>query len=234
MRIAVCDDERPICRLLKEKIQKYYFADRIEFHVETFESGDELLESDLSQIDVLFLDVDMPGKNGLETAKEIRKVNREMLIIFLTAYSEFVFESFKVDTFRYLVKPLKEREFEETLAAIRQELCKAEECLSFQFQNEMYHIRYSDIIYIEGMRDKVWICSKNETYRWSGTLKALNKSLKGKGFFQVHRSYIINMNKIQKYNSQTVQLEGEKEIPISKYRLDEFKEEYIRLWSKVL
>lgn len=234
MRIAVCDDERPICRLLKEKIQKYYFADRIEFQVETFESGDELLKSDVSQIDVLFLDVDMPGKNGLETAKEIRKVNREMLIIFLTAYSEFVFESFKVDTFRYLVKPLKEREFEETLAAIRQELCKTEERFSFQFQNEMYHIRYSDIIYIEGMRDKIWICSRNETYRWSGTLKTLNENLKGRGFFQVHRSYIINMNKIQKYNSQTVQLEGEKEIPISKYRLDKFREEYIRLWSKVL
>lgn len=234
MRIAICDDEKTICRFLKEKIQKYYFADRIEFHVEIFESGEELLQTDLNQIDVLFLDVDMPGKNGLETAKEIRKENREMLIIFLTAYSEFVFESFKVDAFRYLVKPLKEKEFEETLAAVRQELCKPEECLSFQFQNEMYHIRYSDILYIEGMGDKLWICCKDETYRCRGTLKSLNKTLNDRGFFQVHRSYIINMNKIQKYNSQSVQLEGDKEIPISKYRLDDFKEEYIRLWSKVL
>lgn len=234
MRIAVCDDERQICELMKEKIQKYYFADQIEFRVETFESGDQLLTSDLSQIDVLFLDVDMPGKNGMETAKEIRKENREMLIIFLTAYSEFVFESFKVDAFRYLVKPLKEKELEETLTAVRQEFCKPEECFSFQFQNEMYHIRYSDIIYIEGMRDKLWIYAREENYRCRGTLKSLNQTLEGRGFFQVHRSYIINMNKIQKYNSQTVQLEGNVEIPISKYRLDDFKEEYIKLWSKVL
>lgn len=58
--------------------------------------------------------------------------------------------------------------------------------------------------------------------------------LQEKGFFQVHRSYIINMNKIQKYNSQTVVMESDYKVPISKYRLDAFKEEYIKYWSKIL
>ena len=92
MRIAICDDEKQICELLKERIHKYYFAKDIEFHILTFESGDQVLEHDLDQIDVLFLDVDMPGRNGMDTARAIREQNKDMLIIFLTAYSEFVFE----------------------------------------------------------------------------------------------------------------------------------------------
>ncbi len=234
MRIAICDDEKQICELLKERIHKYYFAKDIEFHILTFESGDQVLEHDLDQIDVLFLDVDMPGRNGMDTARAIREQNKDMLIIFLTAYSEFVFESFKVEAFRYLVKPVSNQELGETLDAIEQRFYEEEERFNFQFQNEMYSIRYSDIIYIEGMRDKIWFYCKNDVYRWRGTLKNLEEMLKEKGFFQVHRSYIINMNKIQKYNSQMVLLEGGHEVPVSKYRLNEFKEEYIKFWSKIL
>ena len=236
MRIAICDDESQIRELLKEKIEKYYFSQNIEFQIQTYGSGEQLLKQDLDSIDVLFLDVDMPGKNGMDTAREIRKTNKEMLIIFLTAYSEFVFESFKVDAFRYLVKPLKDEELAEVLQAVQKKLyVDDEEYLSFQFQNEIYNVRYSDILYIEGMRDKIWLyCKDDQTYRWRGTLKALQEQLAGRGFFQVHRSYIINMGKIQKYNSQSVLLEGDCEVPISRYKLEAFKEEYIKFWSKVL
>lgn len=234
LRVAVCDDESQICELMRDKIQKYYFARKINPSVTTFSSGEEVLESDLERIDVLFLDVDMPGLNGLKTAKAIRKKNKDMIIIFLTAYSEFVFESFKVDAFRYLIKPVKDSELSETLEAVQKKLCEPEEYLSFQFQNEMYSIRYSDIIYIEGMRDKIWIYCKDTTYRWRGTFRNLNELLKNRGFFQVHRSYIINMNKIRKYSSESVFLEGSCEVPISKYRLKAFREEYIKLWSRVL
>ena len=157
-----------------------------------------------------------------------------MIIIFLTAYSEFVFESFKVDAFRYLIKPVKDQELAETLTAVQKKMYEPAEYLNFQFQNEMYSIKYSDIIYIEGMRDKIWIYCKDGTYRWRGVFRNLNEILKDKGFFRIHRSYIINMNKIRKYSSGSVLLEGDQEVPISKYRLNAFKEEYIRLWSRVL
>lgn len=235
MRIAICDDEERIRLLLKDKIEKYYFPKDIEYTIQTYESGENLVKDNLEDIDLLFLDVDMPGMSGMETANEIRKTNGEMLIVFLTAYSEFVFESFKVDAFRYLVKPLKDAELAEVLDAVQGRLCTdEEEYLNFQFQNEMYHVKYSDIIYIEGMREKIWIYCADRTYRWSGTLKEMNELLSGKGFFQVHRSYIININKIKKYNSQTVMFEGNREVPISRYKLKDFKEEYIKYWSKIV
>lgn len=235
MKIAICDDENLVREVLKDKIEHYYFSQSVDFTIESFSSGEALLAHGLDAVDVLFLDVDMPGLNGMETAAEIRKTNKTVLIVFLTAYSEFVFESFKVDTFRYLVKPLKDSALAEVLQAVQDKLYADDgEYLNFQFQNEMYNIRYSDIIYIEGMRDKIWLHCKDGDYRWRGALKNLQELLTGRGFFQVHRSYIINMNKIQKYSSQTVLLEGGSEVPISRYKLDAFKEEYIRFWSKVL
>ncbi len=234
MRIAICDDEKMICDLIKNKIEKYYSHQNTDFQIQLFYSGEEMLKEDLDSIDVLFLDVDMPGKNGMEVARLIREQNKKMLIVFMTAYSEFVFESFKVDAFRYLVKPVKDQELVESLDAIDSKFKEKQDVLTFQFQNEIFHIKYSDIIYIEGMRDKIWIYCKNQTYRWRGTMKYLMDLLENRHFFQVHRSYIINMEKIRKYNSQQITLEGGYEVPISKYRLNEFKEEYIVFWSKIL
>ena len=151
LRVAICDDESQICEVMRDKLQKYYFSSNINLSVKTFSSGEQVLESDLGRIDVLFLDVDMPGLDGLKTAKAIRKKNKDMIIIFLTAYSEFVFESFKVDAFRFLIKPVKDSELTETLEAVQKKLYEPEEYLSFQFQNEIYSIKYSDILYIEGM-----------------------------------------------------------------------------------
>ncbi len=235
MEIAICDDERQICQLLQNKIERYYFSQDLPFNIHIYEDGNNLLESNLNKIDVLFLDIDMPGKNGMEIANEIRRFNKDLLIVFLTAYSEYVFESFKVDTFRYLLKPLDDQELVEVLdAALDKIQIDKDEYLNFHFQGEIYSMRYKDIIYIEGMKDKIWIHCTNETYRWRGALKNLQELLKDKGFFQVHRSYIINMDKIQKYNSKIIYLEGNKEVPVSRYKLDAFKEEYIRFWSKVL
>lgn len=235
MKIAICDDEKQICELLKEKIIQVFFNNDESFEIELFENGEVLLKTDLKQIDILFLDVDMPGRNGLEIAKEIRRQSEDMIIIFITAYSEFVFESFKVEAFRYLLKPIKENELVETLQSVHKKLCESDEELKICFENETYNIKYSDILYLEGMRGKIWIyCKNGRIYRWRGVLKKVGESIKEKGFFQIHQSYIINMNKIVKYNAQMVELEEGHKVPISRYRLNDFKEEYIRFWSKIL
>lgn len=234
MRVAICDDEKKIADILEDKLEDYFYSRKEESEIRKYYSGSELLRNDLSWIELLFLDVDMPGLSGLETAAEIRKSNKSMKIVFLTAYSEFVFESFKVDAFRYLLKPLKENELEETLDTLAKESDDPQNYLRFQFNSENFSINIKDIIYIEGMRDKIWIFCESGTYRWKGTLKEMLAMLEGKGIFQVHRSYLINMDKIKSYNSKSVFLENNYEVPISKYRLDAFKEEYIRHWSKIL
>lgn len=101
MQIAVCDDEKEIRDMFAEKIRKWYpKADLL-----LYQSGEELLLSN-RQPDILLLDIQMPEKNGMEVAKELRRNTKEIIIIFVTALDDFVFQAFDVGAFHYLVKLL--------------------------------------------------------------------------------------------------------------------------------
>ena len=116
MQIAVCDDEKEIRDMFAEKIgQLYPKAD-----LPLYQSGEELLLSD-NEPDILLLDIKMPGKNGMETARELRKKNKMTIIIFVTALDDFVFQAFDVGAFHYLVKPFDDRKFAEVLQNARSE-----------------------------------------------------------------------------------------------------------------
>ena len=100
MRIAICDDEISVQQILEEKV-KGLFQYAV---IEKFTSGDDLIASGCKP-DILFLDVQMPGKNGIETAKCIRMDNEDTIIIFITALDEYVYNAFDVGAFHYLIKP---------------------------------------------------------------------------------------------------------------------------------
>ena len=116
MRIGICDDQKEIREILTDKVKKYYPAEDIA----VYSSGEELLAA-RKLPDILFLDVQMPEKDGMETARELRKRDRQMIIIFVTVTEDYVFQSFDVGAFHYLIKPLEEEKFEEVLQkAVRQ------------------------------------------------------------------------------------------------------------------
>ena len=116
MRIAVCDDEKEIRDMLAEKIEKLY----PEADLLLYQSGEELLITD-AEPDILLLDIQMSGKNGMETARELRRKNKNTILIFVTALEDFVFQAFDVGAFHYLVKPFGDNKFGEVLGnAIRE------------------------------------------------------------------------------------------------------------------
>ena len=110
MQIAICDDEKEIRNMLEEKITRMYPNSNLL----SYQSGEELLLSGSSP-DILLLDIQMTGKNGMETAKEFRKNRKNTILIFITAFEEYVFQAFDVGAFHYLVKPFEDKKFEEVL-----------------------------------------------------------------------------------------------------------------------
>ena len=110
MRIAICDDEKNIRELIGNKVAKQYPDAKIVF----FSSGEELLLSE-EKIDILFLDIQMNGKNGMETARQLRKKDKKIIIIFVTAIEDYVFQAFDVGAFHYLVKPIEDAKFADVL-----------------------------------------------------------------------------------------------------------------------
>ena len=229
MRIAICDDEKNIRELIKGKIANQYPNANIIF----YNSGEELLLSD-EHIDILFLDIQMSGKNGMETARELRKKDKSVIIIFVTAAEEYVFQAFDVGAFHYIVKPINDTKFTEVLyRAIEEWNAKK---LTNQEPEEKYlminnggvHIKVTidDIVYAEVFNRKVVIHKLNETIEYYGKMSDL-EALAGESFFRSHRAYLINFQYVEKYDATTIYLEKGTAL-MAKQKYPEFVKKYMK------
>lgn len=229
MRIAICDDEKNIRELIANKIANQYPDANIIF----YNSGEELLLSD-EHIDILFLDIQMSGKNGMETARELRKKDKSVIIIFVSAAEEYVFQAFDVGAFHYIVKPINNTKFTEVLhRAIeewnaKQSTNQEPEEKYLMINNGGVHIKVTidDIVYAEVFNRKVVIHKLNETIEYYGKMADL-EALAGNSFFRPHRAYLINFKYVEKYDATTIYLEKGTAL-MAKRKYPEFVKKYMK------
>lgn len=171
MRIAICDDETSMGQILEEKVKKL-LPDAV---VEKYLSGDDLISSGFKP-DILFLDIQMPGKDGMETARIVRQNNKDMILIFVTAVEEYVFQAFDVGAFHYLVKPFSDDKFEEVvkraIKTIEDNSTKDDEKY-IMIQSAGSHIKVflRDIVYAEVFNRKVMVHTRNADIEYYGKLQ---------------------------------------------------------------
>lgn len=229
MQIAICDDEKNIRELIGDKVKKQFPESEIDF----YSSGDELLLSD-KPMDILFLDIQMSGRNGMETARELRKKDKRTIIIFVTAAEEYVFQAFDVGAFHYIVKPIDDEKFTEVLCRAVEELAdmnlydKPHDEKHLLINNGGVHIKVKidDIIYAEVFNRKVVIHKMDETIEYYGKMSDL-ETLAGESFFRPHRAYLINFKYVEKYDASTIYLEKGTAL-MAKQNYSEFVKKYMK------
>lgn len=231
MRIGICDDEKEIRRLLGSKVQKLYGEAEIFF----YPSGEALLSEEIP--DILLLDIQMPGLSGMEIARKLRERDSKVIIIFVTAIEEYVYEAFDVEALHYLVKPFKDDKFKSVMErAVRQwehgEQYREKEGKSIVLMVKGVHVKVSieDIIYAEVFNRKVIIHKLNEDIEYYGKMKELEKAA-GEEFFRPHRAYLVNFKYVEKYNSSTIYLEKGTAL-MSKEKFPEFVKRYLKYNQK--
>ncbi len=231
MRIAVCDDEKNIRELIGDKVVKQYPKAEIVF----FSSGEELLLSD-KNIDILFLDIQMSGKNGMETARELRKKDKNVILIFVTAVEEYVFQAFDVGAFHYIVKPIDDAKFTDVLHRAVDERNSQSSNTKAKESEERYlminsggaHIKVmlEDIVYAEVFNRKIVIHKLDDTIEYYGKMSDL-ESLAGDRFFRPHRAYLVNFKYVEKYDASTIYLE-KGSVLMAKQNYPEFVKKYMK------
>ena len=225
MRLAICDDEEDIRILLTEKLQTLFPA----LDPAIYSSGNELLSGPLP--DILLLDIQMPGRSGMEIARELRRRNGKMILIFVTALEEYVFQAFDVGAFHYLVKPFSDEKFAEVMEnAVRQyrEQAQPSKEPDFIIKAGGVHtrIRWRDVLYAEVFNRKVLIHTIHGDVEYYGKLSDREKRA-GDDFFRCHRSFLVNFNYVERYNSATIFLEHGSAL-MAKQRYGAFVKEYLR------
>ena len=233
MRIAICDDEKNIRELIANKVANQYPDAEIIF----FQSGEELLLVDES-IDILFLDIQMSGIDGMETARELRKKDKSVILIFVTAVEEYVFQAFDVGAFNYIVKPIDDGKFSDVLHRAVDEWSsqnineKEPEERYVLINNSGVHTKVilDEIVYAEVFNRKVVIHKLDGEIEYYGKMSDL-ESLAGDSFFRPHRAYLINFKYVEKYDATTIYLERGTAL-MAKQNYPEFVKKYMKYIQK--
>ena len=207
---------------IRSFVSDFFRKKNREISLRTFSSGEELLSYN-GQIDILFLDIQMKDMDGMETARKLRANQFRGFLVFITVLKEMVFQSFEVQAYDYLIKPVDEKQFEKTMERLYASIQNAsEDSLLVQKGYEGRIIAKDEIIFCEIIDRKIYLnLTSGEIVDYYERIENLETKLDNR-FYRCHRSYLINLKHLKGYKNGTVYMDNGKEIPISRLRGKEF------------
>lgn len=235
MNIAICDDDQKICGFLEEKIR----AVCQNVFIRSFCDADTLWSAAKREAewapDILLLDIQMRQMDGMELAHRLRGIGWKTILIFITAYADYVFDAFDVGAFHYLVKPVSDEKLTEVLQKAAAQLTQDKQTSDNTNTDERriavksggVHtaVKISDIIYAEVFNRKIVLHTTEECIEYYGKLKSLEDELGG-DFYRPHRSYLVNFKYVTKYDSSVIYLQGG-QVMIAKQNYAGFVKSYM-------
>ena len=220
-KIAVCDDEKVICKTIFDMIEDISKQMDIRFETDCFTSGEELYEEmKSSAYDLIFLDIELPKMNGVAVGKYIReKLNNETVqIAYISSKQQYAMELFEIRPINFLIKPITK----EKIQAIIDKLLKlnAVDTQIFKFKVRQEHIKLpmSEIIYFSSSGRTVTLVSNENSYVFYRTLDDIYDEIKAGHFLYIHKSFIVNYRYVRQYEYEQVTLLDGTVLPISQPR----------------
>ncbi len=226
LKIAVCDDEPAFVEQISDRIKKY-IPDGI---IQCFLSSEDLLlQGEL--FDIYFLDIQMEKMNGIETAKKLRELEEESIIVFITGAKEYVFQAFDVAALHYLVKPVDDAKLQEVLERAKKEIEKKQNRKDRQIfiktRNKNITLNVADILYFENEMRKIIAHTVRGEISFYGVMADMEKEA-GAGFYRCHRGYLVNFSYVMEYDMENIMLSNGEKIYLSKDRYHDFVKQYMR------
>ncbi|NLW39651.1 MAG: response regulator transcription factor [Tissierellia bacterium] len=218
INIAIVDDEEVQVQLLTKYVENWACKKNIKLIVDSFYSGEsfEFSWSMDKRYDVLLLDIQMPGLNGVELAKKIREEDQIINIIFITAIPDYIGEGYNVEAINYLIKPIDEKKLYECLDRAFEKTPKEEKVLLVEEQGEIHRIVQGDILYIESFGHNLEINTIDERYNIRKNIGNMEKELDDKDFVRCHRSYIVGLRYVKRIGKNELELDNGIIIPVSR------------------
>ena len=208
MRICICDDERAVHAAL---FRLLHDADPTASHtVTSLYSGEALMAAyaDDKPFDLIFLDVEMDGANGVEAAKHIRRTDETVMLVFVSGHRKYVFDAFPVGAMHYLLKPLQQAEFDAVYRRAMQRYGDLHAVLRLRFGDERFTIPLHRVLYVEGVRRHVVFHTLDGVRETVGKLSDYAEALLANGFAYSHSSFLVNLDRIERIEQDKICLQN--------------------------
>lgn len=228
MRIAICDDDQLMIDQLKKYILEYFERNLLKTpDIFCYSSGEALL-ADKSDRDILFLDIEMSGFNGIYVGNELKRIQPNMIIFIVTSYIEYLDEAMRFQVFRYLSKPIDKKRLFRNLKDALKQYTDSTIRVPIETKNGIITVSISDIVYIEAQGRKVIIHTTTKDYDSIHTIQYWINHLPKQRFFQSHRSFIINLEHITEFDHSLIHLyNGQFQAYLTRRKYSSFKENYL-------
>lgn len=243
IKVLICDDEPAFVDQMAQAIQNQPLPKEVSINITRTSRPETLTDEQLSQYQIMFLDVMMEPCGGMELARRVRKLGNHGVLIFVTNYVQFSPEGYEVRAFRYVLKQELEKKlpsyFCDALAEILRE--KEGKVFEFSLNGEVHRVPYRNILYLESRQRMIYLHAaqlERAESHFYGTLEKLTEELEPEGFLRIQKSYLVNMAHIQKLNFDRVRLSDGEELSVSRKRYSELKMHYLnwraQQWGKSL
>ena len=229
IKIAVCDDSPEVRIKVRELLTEYSKQQDMNIDVIEYSSGDEMLSRNDS-FEILFLDIDMPGSNGIETAEKLNSERnyKNYRIIMLSGLSgDWIKDAYRTKAIRYVSKPIEKDEFYDALKVALNELDPGI-LLNVTSGTIRCKIQSSEIFYARSGGDYCKIYAISGTYERNCSLSGLSGLLDNEGFFIPHRTYLINLKQVKRLTDKYIEMKNGDHIPFSRRKKKELMDAFIK------
>ncbi|GAA0103072.1 two-component system response regulator RgaR [Paraclostridium bifermentans] len=216
--LGICDDEKHYRSIIRKYLEEILQSNVQSYEIHEFTSGEELLENYPNNLDILILDIQMDGIDGMNTARRIRTFDSKVEIIFMTSYSEFMQEGYEVRAYRYLLKPIDFDKLNKHIIPCVNELKRRNSnYLTINTKNYIDRIKIDSILYIETQRPNLLIYTNKKVHSLRMSMRKIEGILEEYSFYRCHNSFLVNLKEIESMDGEYIFISDMK-IPVSRYR----------------
>ncbi len=234
IKIAIVEDEHAYAMQLQEYLHTYEKENGEVFEISLFSDGDEIVHKYKPIYDIILMDIEMKFMDGMSAAEEIRKVDTEVVIIFITNMPQYAIRGYAVEALDYVLKPISYFAFSQRLnRAIGRIKKRISKTISINIKGGTVRLDVANITYVESQGHTLIFHTTGAEYEASGTMKELEKDLESLNFYRANKGYLINLAHVDGIKDACAVVRGEA-LLISRSRKKDFMEMLTRYWGEVM
>lgn len=210
VKVAIVEDDVRYQQQLKEYLEQYGEEKGEHFQIRIFGDGDEILENYRADYDLILMDIQMKFMNGMEAAEQIREMDKDVIIIFITNLSAYAMNGYRVDALDYVLKPVSYFSFSERIdRALNRRRNRMTTYFSIPIKGGVKRIEVSDLMYIEVHDHDLIYHMVGESFETRGSMKAAEEMLRDYPFFRCNKFYLVNLQYVEAVSGNDVHLHRE-------------------------